>query len=88
MIGLELARTRLLNGYSLDNLSKMVEISPETIEKIEIGDIDGLYMEIVSLALVLNVDLPTLFGGEMKPAEQDAQRTFTIAKQMSRMLAG
>ena len=88
LIGLDLARARFSKDYSVNELARMIEISPDVIECIEAGEIEGLYMEIVSLALVLDVDLPTLFGEPVEADAMEAKKTFTVAKQMSRILAG
>ncbi len=87
-IGSTLARQRQSQSLSIECLSRIIEISPSTIERIECGEIENRYMEVVSIALVLNVDLPTLFGSELAPDEQQASRTFEIARSMSRLLAG
>ena len=88
LIGLELARARQDRGVSIEHLSRMVEVSVDAIERIEAGAIDGLYMEVVSLALVLDIDLAALFGPQPALEEIEAQRTFSIARQMSRLLTG
>lgn len=88
VIGLELARARLRNGHSVAELARMVEICPAVIERIETGEIEGLYMEIVSLALVLDVDLNVLFGEPTAQDALDAKKTFAVAQQMSRILSG
>ena len=86
-IGMEIARVRQAHGITIERLARMVEVSPEAIGRIEAGGIDGLDMEIVSLALVLDIDLAALFGAEPALEEIEAQRTFAIARQMSRLLA-
>ena len=87
-IGDTLARKRRALGHSVDCLSRMIEVSPEIIEQIESGSIKNRYTEVVSIALVLNVDLPMLFGTEPAADERAASRTFEIARSMSRLLAG
>lgn len=64
VIGRRLKAGRLEKGVEIGFLSERLGLSVDTIAEIETGNIDRRFVEVMSLAIALDIELTELLSGE------------------------